>query len=77
VPSLLLTAYNAARWRIFLENETRATALSEARTTSSEFDQIIGNARQLLTAMMKLPLNTDNKDECDLYLKSIISGVQR
>jgi two-component sensor histidine kinase len=76
VPSLLLTAYNAARWRIFLENETRATALSEARTTSSEFDQIIGNARQLLTAMTKLPVNTDNKDECDLYLKSIISGVQ-
>src|SRR5215471_11952877 len=76
VPSLLLTAYNAARWRIFLENEARATALSEARATSSELDQIIGNARQLLTTMTKFPLNTDNKDECALHLKSIISGVQ-
>ena len=57
VPSLLFTAYNAARWRVFLENETRSTALSEARATSSELDQIIGNARQLLTAMTKFPLN--------------------
>jgi len=76
VPSLLLTAYNAARWRIFLENEARATALSEARATSSELDQIIGNARQLLTAMTKFPLNTDNKDECALHLKSIMADVQ-
>ena len=76
VPSLLLTAYNAARWRIFLENETRATALSEARATSRELDQIIDNARQLLTAMTKFPLNTDNNDECALDLKSIIADVQ-
>jgi two-component sensor histidine kinase len=76
VPSLLLTAYNAARWRIFLENETRAAALSEARATSRELDQIIDNARQLLTAMTKFPLNTDNKDECALNLKSIIADVQ-
>jgi two-component sensor histidine kinase len=76
VPSLLLTAYNAARWRVFLENETRSTALSEARATSSELDQIIGNARQLLTAMTKFPLNTDNKDECALYLTSITADVQ-
>jgi len=76
VPSLLLTAYNAARWRIFLENETRATALSEARATSRSLNQIIDNARQLLTAMTKFPLNTDNKDECALDLKSIIADVQ-
>jgi two-component sensor histidine kinase len=76
VPSLILTAYNAARWRIFLENDARATALSEARATSSELDQIISNARQLLTAMTKFPLNTDNKDECAFHLKSIIAGVQ-
>src|SRR6516162_6306790 len=76
VPSLILTAYNAARWRIFLENETRATALSEARSTSSELDQTIGSARQLLTAMTKFPMNTDNRDECALYLESIIADVQ-
>ncbi len=75
VPSLLLTAYNAARWRIFLEQESRATALSEARVTSSQLDQIIDNARQLLTAMTKLPLNTDNESECASYLRSVISDV--
>jgi two-component sensor histidine kinase len=75
VPSLLLTAYNAARWRIFLEQEARATALSEARVTSSQLAQIIDNARQLLTAMTKLPLNIDNEVECASYLRSVISDV--
>lgn len=74
-PSLLLTAYDAARWRIFLEQETRATALSEARVTSSQLDQIIDNARQLLTAMTKLPLNTGSEVECASYLRSVISDV--
>jgi two-component sensor histidine kinase len=76
VPSLLLTAYNAARWRIFLESETRATAISEARLASSELEQIIDNARLLMTAMTKFPLTADNKAECASYFKSIISGVQ-
>ena len=76
VPSLLLTAYNAARWRIFLEDETRATARSEARLTSGELEQIIDNARQLMTAMAKYPLNADNKEDCASYFKSIISYVQ-
>jgi two-component sensor histidine kinase len=76
VPSLLLTAYNAARWRIFLEDETRATAFSQARLTSSELEQIIDNARQLMTAMTKFHLNTDNKAECASYFKSIISDGQ-
>jgi two-component sensor histidine kinase len=76
VPSLLLTAYNAARWRIFLEDETRATARSEARLTSGELEQIVDNARQLMTAMAKYPLNADNKDECASYFQSIISYGQ-
>ncbi|HUC51817.1 MAG TPA: histidine kinase dimerization/phosphoacceptor domain -containing protein [Xanthobacteraceae bacterium] len=76
VPSLLLTAYNAARWRIFLEDETRATARSEARLTSGELEQIIDNARQLMTAMAKYPLSADNKEECASYFKSIISYVK-
>jgi two-component sensor histidine kinase len=75
LPSLLLTAYNAARWRIFLEQESSATALSEARVTSSQLGQIIDSARQLLTAMTKLPLNTDNEAECASYLRSVISDV--
>lgn len=74
VPSLLLTAYNAARWRIFIENETRATALSEARFASNELEQIIDNALQLMTAMTKLPVN--NQAECASNFKSIISDVQ-
>jgi two-component sensor histidine kinase len=75
VPSLLLTAYNAARWRIFLEQESRDAALSEARVTSSQLGQIIDNARQLLTAMTKLPLDTGNETECASYLRSVISDV--
>jgi len=76
VPSLLLTAYDAVRWRIFIENEARATALSEARFASGALEQIIDNARQLITAMTKFPFNTDNETECASYLKSIISDVQ-
>jgi two-component sensor histidine kinase len=75
VPSLLLTAYNAARWRIFLESATRATALSEARLAANELEQIIDNARQLMTAMAQFPLNADNKADCASYFKSIISDV--
>jgi two-component sensor histidine kinase len=74
VPSLLLTAYNAARWRIFIENETRATALSEARFASNELEQIIDNTLQLMTAMTKLSVN--NQAECASNFKSIISDVQ-
>ncbi len=72
VPSLALTAYNAARWRIFLESETRATALSQSRLAASELEQIIDNARQLMTAVAKFPLNADNKPECAAYFKSMI-----
>jgi two-component sensor histidine kinase len=75
VPSLLLTAYNAARWRIFVEQEARATAFSEARAASSQVDQIIDSGRQLLTAMTKLPLNTDNEAECASTLRSVLSDV--
>jgi two-component sensor histidine kinase len=74
VPSLLLTGYNAARWRIFIENETRATALSEARFASSELEQVIDNARQLTTAVTKFFLN--NEAECVSNFTSIISDVK-
>jgi two-component sensor histidine kinase len=75
VPSLLLTAYNAARWRIFLENETHATALSEARFTSAEFEQIIDNSRQLMAVMTKYPLLADNEEKCASYFKSVIADI--
>ena len=55
VPSLLLSAYNAARWRIFLEDEAKTTALSAAQSISAEFDLVIENGRQLMTAMAKYP----------------------
>jgi two-component sensor histidine kinase len=76
VPSLLLTAYNAARWRIFIENETRATALSEARFASSELEQIFDSARQVITAIAKYPLNSGNEADCASNFKSVISVVQ-
>ncbi|HZC57312.1 MAG TPA: histidine kinase dimerization/phosphoacceptor domain -containing protein [Xanthobacteraceae bacterium] len=72
-PSLLLTAYNAARWRIFLEDEARTTALSTARFTSAEFEQIIDNSRQLMTAMTKYPSVPDHEEECTSYFKSVIA----
>ena len=75
VPSLVLTAYNAARWRIFLESESRATALSQARLAVGELDQIVDNARQLMTAMAKYPLNADNKADCAAYFSSINSDA--
>lgn len=75
VPSLVLTAYNAARWRIFLESETRVTALSESRLAASELEQIVDNARQIMTAMAKFPLNADNKAECASYFKSMIADT--
>jgi len=75
VPSLLLTAYNAARWRIFLESESRATALSQARLAASTLEQVVDNARQLMTAMARFPLNADNKAECATFFNSIISDV--
>ena len=74
VPSLLLTGYNAARWRIFIENETRATALSEARFASSELEQVIDNTRQLTTAVTKFLLN--NEAECVSNFTSIISDAK-
>ncbi len=73
-PSLLLTAYNAARWRIFLEDETRTTALSEARITSAEFEKIIDNSRQFMTAMTKYPAAPDYKEQCASYFKAVIAN---
>jgi sensor histidine kinase regulating citrate/malate metabolism len=55
VPSLLLSAYNAARWKIFIEDQANTTALSAARFISAEFKQIIDNSRQLMTVMAKYP----------------------
>lgn len=75
VPSLLLTAYNAARWRIFIESESRATALSQARLAAGALEQIVDNARQLTTAMAKFPLNADDPAECAAYFSAIISDV--
>jgi hypothetical protein len=47
VASLLLSAYHAARWKIFLEDEANTTALAAARFISAEFGLVIDNSRQL------------------------------
>lgn len=75
VPSLLLSAYNAARWKIFLEDEASTTALSAARFISVEFEQIIDNSRQLMTAMAKYPNILDHEEECTAYFKSVIADI--
>jgi two-component sensor histidine kinase len=75
VPSLLLSAYNAARWKIFLEDEANSTALSAARFISAEFELIIDNSRQLMTAMAKYPDIPDHEAECTSYFKSVIADI--
>ena len=74
-PSLLLTGYNAARWKIFLEDEAHTSALLVARFTSSEFEQIIENSRQLMTAMTKYPVDFEHDEQCTAYFKSIIADL--
>jgi two-component sensor histidine kinase len=75
VPSLLLTTYNAVRWRIFLEDEARTTALAAARFTSAEFEQIVNDSRQLMTTMTKYPAVPDHEEECASYFKSVIADI--
>jgi two-component sensor histidine kinase len=75
VPSLLLSAYNAARWRIFLEDEAKTTALSAAQSISAEFDLVIENGRQLMTAMAKYPDIPDHEEECTSYFKLVIADI--
>src|ERR1700690_967286 len=74
-PSLLLTTYNAVRWKLFLEDEAHTSALSAARFISAEFEQIIDNSRQLMTAMSKYPIVPDREEECTSYFKSVISDI--
>ena len=75
MPSLLLSAYNAARWKIFLEDEANTTALSAARFISAEFGLVIGNSRQLMTAMAKYPNIPGHQEECTSYFKSVIADI--
>ena len=75
MPSLLLSVYNAARWRIFLEDEAKTTALSAARSISAEFDLVIDNSRQLMTAIAKYPDIPDHEEECTSYFKLVIADI--
>jgi two-component sensor histidine kinase len=75
IPSLLLSAYNAARWKIFLEDEANTTALSAARFKSAEFGLVIDNSRQLMTAMAKYPNIRGHEEECASYFKSVIADI--
>jgi len=75
VPSLLLSAYNAARWKIFLEDEANTTALSAARFISAEFGLVIENSRQLMTAMAKYRNIPGHEEECTSYFKSVIADI--
>ena len=75
MPSLLLSAYNAARWKIFLEDEANTTALSAARFISAEFGLVIGNSRQLMTVMAKYPNIPGHEEECTSYFKSVIADI--
>ena len=75
VPSLLLSAYNAARWKIFLEDEANTTALSAARFISAEFGLVIDSSRQLMAAMAKYRNIPGHEEECTSYFKSVIADI--
>src|SRR5215813_15239242 len=75
VPSLLLSAYNAARWKVFLEDEANTATLSAARFVSAEFGLVIDNSRQLMTAMAKYPNIPDHEEDCTSYFKSVIQDI--
>ena len=75
VPSLLLSAYNAARWKVFLEDEANTATLSAARFISAEFGLVIDNSRQLMTAMAKYPNIPDHEEDCTSYFKSVIADI--
>ena len=75
VPSLLLSAYSAARWKIFLEDEANTAALSMARFISADFGLVIDNSRQLMTAMAKYPNIPGHEEECTSYFKSVIADI--
>src|SRR5262245_10655842 len=75
VPSLLLSAYNAARWKVFLEDEANTATLSAARFISAEFGLVIDNSRQLMTAMAKYPNIPDHEEECTSYFKSVVADI--
>ena len=72
-PSLALTAYNAVRWKIFLEDDAHTSAIAAARFVSAELEQIIGSSRQLMTAMAKFPSSLDHDEDCSSYFKSVIA----
>jgi two-component sensor histidine kinase len=75
IPSLVLSVYNAARWKVFLEDEANTTALSAARFISAEFGLVIDNSRQLMTAMAKYPNIPGHEEECTSYFKSVIADI--
>jgi two-component sensor histidine kinase len=74
-PLFLLTVVNAARWQIYLENEARTNAVSDARRFSTELGGMIDNSHQLLLAMSKFPLTSSNDAECAAFFKSVIASL--
>ncbi len=73
VPGLILTVYSAAEQRQNAEQEVMQTALRLVRLATSNQDQLVEGARQLLVALAALPAvrNQDSRT-CNSFLETLL-----
>jgi signal transduction histidine kinase len=73
VPGLILTVYSAAEQRRSAEEEVMETALRLVRLATSNQDQLVEGARQLLVALAALPAvrNQDSRT-CNSFLETLL-----
>jgi|GEM_PF-333408 len=73
VPSLILTVYSAAEQRHNAEEEVTQTALRLVRLATSNQDQLVEGARQLLVALAALPsVQNQNSRTCNSFLETLL-----
>ena len=73
VPGLILTVYSAAEQRRSAEEEVMETALRLVRLATSNQDQLVEGARQLLVALAALPsVQNKNSRTCNSFLETLL-----
>jgi signal transduction histidine kinase/HAMP domain-containing protein len=74
VPSVILTVYSAAEQRRNAEEEVMQTALRLVRLATSNQDQLVEGARQLLVALAALPaVQTQDSRSCNSFLEALLA----
>lgn len=73
VPGLILTVYSAAEQRRSAEEEVMETALRLVRLATSNQDQLVEGARQLLVALAALPaVRNQDSHTCNSFLETLL-----